>query len=341
MRGRFITFEGGEGTGKSTHASILADRLRSFGIQTKLTREPGGSPGAEIMRYILLSGAARPLGANAEAVLFAAARDDHLTTLIRPALEQGKWVVCDRFADSTRIYQGVAGDVDPLTIRAMERIVVGRYQARSHLHPRCAGQGRYAPCRQAPRRRGRRPVRGRGVGISRTAARRFSDARGERARSLRADRCHHLEGRGRRPNLARGAEETRSRRRADPIRRTKPFEPGGRQRRWRDPASAHDKRAVRSCRSRTDAARRLPRRPHPARLADRRRERHRQGNARLPHGAVRAGLSRSGDACRAEGHNRSPFRRIIRPRGASPGRRTATSWCWSGSSTKRPASCSR
>ena len=69
------------------------------------------------MRYILLSGAARPLGANAEAVLFAAARDDHLTTLIRPALEQGKWVVCDRFADSTRIYQGVAGrrrsDGDP------------------------------------------------------------------------------------------------------------------------------------------------------------------------------------------------------------------------------------
>ena len=90
-----------------------------------LTREPGGSPGAEIMRYILLSGAARPLGPNAEAVLFAAARDDHLTTLIRPALEQGKWVVCDRFADSTRVYQGVAGKVDPMAIRAMERIIVG------------------------------------------------------------------------------------------------------------------------------------------------------------------------------------------------------------------------
>jgi dTMP kinase len=125
MRGKFITFEGGEGTGKSTHASMLAARLRSFGIPTRLTREPGGSPGAEIMRHILLSGAARPLGAEAEALLFAAARDDHLTTLIRPALEQGKWVVCDRFADSTRIYQGVAGDVDPMTIRAMERIVVG------------------------------------------------------------------------------------------------------------------------------------------------------------------------------------------------------------------------
>ena len=125
MRGRFITFEGGEGTGKSTHAAMLGERLRAFGIRAQLTREPGGSPGAEIVRYILLSGAARPLGPNAEAVLFAAARDDHLTTLIRPALEQGKWVVCDRFADSTRIYQGVAGKVDPMAIRAMERIIVG------------------------------------------------------------------------------------------------------------------------------------------------------------------------------------------------------------------------
>src|SRR3954447_2584932 len=114
MRGRFITFEGGEGTGKSTHAAMLGERLRSFGIRTQLTREPGGSPGAEIMRYILLSGAARPFGPNAEAVLFAAARDDHLTTLIRPALAQGKWVVCDRFADSTRVYQGTAGSVDPM-----------------------------------------------------------------------------------------------------------------------------------------------------------------------------------------------------------------------------------
>ena len=125
MPGRFITFEGGEGTGKSTHASLLGARLRSLRIRTVITREPGGSPGAEIMRYILLSGAARPLGPNAEAVLFAAARDDHLNTLIRPALAEDKWVICDRFADSTRIYQGVAGDVDSLAIRAMERIVVG------------------------------------------------------------------------------------------------------------------------------------------------------------------------------------------------------------------------
>jgi dTMP kinase len=125
MRGRFITFEGGEGTGKSTHAALLAARLKSFGIRVLLTREPGGSPGAEIMRYILLSGAVQPFGPIVEALLFAAARDDHLTTLIRPALERGTWVVCDRFSDSTRVYQGVVGRVDPRAIRALERIVVG------------------------------------------------------------------------------------------------------------------------------------------------------------------------------------------------------------------------
>ncbi len=125
MRGRFITFEGGEGTGKSTHAARLAERLKAFGVGVHLTREPGGSPGAEIMRYVILSGVAKPLGAEAEAMLFAAARDDHLKTVIRPALDRGVWVICDRFADSTRIYQGVAGDVDSRSIRAMERIVVG------------------------------------------------------------------------------------------------------------------------------------------------------------------------------------------------------------------------
>jgi dTMP kinase len=125
MRGRFITFEGGEGTGKSTHAARLAERLKELGVGIHLTREPGGSPGAEIIRYVLLSGVAKPLGAEAEAMLFAAARDDHLNTVIRPALERGVWVICDRFADSTRIYQGVAGDVDSRSIRALERIVVG------------------------------------------------------------------------------------------------------------------------------------------------------------------------------------------------------------------------
>jgi len=125
MRGRFISFEGGEGSGKSTHAKRLAAQLRSLGLEVVLTREPGGSPGAEIIRHILLSGAAKPLGAETETILFAAARDDHVRTVIRPALIAGKWVVCDRFIDSTRVYQGEVGKVDPKLIRGLERVTVG------------------------------------------------------------------------------------------------------------------------------------------------------------------------------------------------------------------------
>jgi dTMP kinase len=125
MRGRFITFEGGEGTGKSTHAGMLAHRLKALGVGIHLTREPGGSPGAEAIRHVLLSGAAKPLGAEAEAILFAAARDDHVTHVIKPALAKGKWVVCDRFIDSTRVYQGVVGKVDPRVIKALERVTIG------------------------------------------------------------------------------------------------------------------------------------------------------------------------------------------------------------------------
>ena len=125
MRGRFITFEGGEGSGKSTHAKRLAERLKSLGIDVVLTREPGGSPGAEVIRHILLSGVAKPLGAETEAMLFAAARDDHVRTVIRPALVDGKWVICDRFINSTRVYQGVLGHVDMKLIRSLERVTVG------------------------------------------------------------------------------------------------------------------------------------------------------------------------------------------------------------------------
>ncbi|HEX5509307.1 MAG TPA: dTMP kinase [Pseudolabrys sp.] len=125
MRGRFITFEGGEGSGKSTHAKLLADRLVTQGIEVVLTREPGGSPGAEIIRHILLSGVAKPLGAETEAILFAAARDDHVRTTIAPALAAGKWVICDRFIDSTRVYQGIVGRVDHRLIRGLERVTVG------------------------------------------------------------------------------------------------------------------------------------------------------------------------------------------------------------------------
>lgn len=124
-RGKFITLEGGEGTGKSTQAAMLAQRLESLGITVVRTREPGGSPGAEIIRHVLLSGAAKPLGAEAEAMLFAAAREDHVKYAIEPALAAVKWVVCDRFADSTRVYQGALGQVDERLIRSLERVSIG------------------------------------------------------------------------------------------------------------------------------------------------------------------------------------------------------------------------
>jgi dTMP kinase len=125
MPGRFITFEGGEGTGNSTHAALLADRLKALGIAVVLTREPGGSPGAEAIRHVLLSGVAKPLGVEAEALLFAAARADHVHTTIGPALARGAWVICDRFADSTRVYQGALGHLDAQFIAALERVTIG------------------------------------------------------------------------------------------------------------------------------------------------------------------------------------------------------------------------
>lgn len=125
LRGRFITFEGGEGSGKSTQIKILAERLDSAKLRAIVTREPGGSPGAEIIRHLVLSGVGKLLGADAETLLFAAARDDHVHTVIEPALAQGIWVLCDRFADSTRAYQGRLGDVLPGVLNAMERVTIG------------------------------------------------------------------------------------------------------------------------------------------------------------------------------------------------------------------------
>src|SRR5579872_269571 len=125
MRGRFITLEGGEGTGKSTQALLLTQRLRAMGIGVVLTREPGGSPGAEIIRHVLLSGAAKSLGPDAEAILLAAARDDHVSATIAPALARGRWVISDRFADSTKVYQGALGGVDPRLIGGLYRVTVG------------------------------------------------------------------------------------------------------------------------------------------------------------------------------------------------------------------------
>jgi dTMP kinase len=124
-RGRFITFEGGEGSGKSTQIKALAERLEAEKYRTIVTREPGGSPGAEIIRHVVLSGVGKLLGADAETLLFSAARDDHVHTLIQPALDQGSWVLCDRFSDSTRAYQGKVGQVASGVLNAMERVTIG------------------------------------------------------------------------------------------------------------------------------------------------------------------------------------------------------------------------
>jgi dTMP kinase len=124
-RGRFITFEGGEGSGKSTQIKTLAQRLDAAKLRNLVTREPGGSPGAEIIRHLVLSGMGKLLGADAETLLFAAARDDHVRSVIQPALTQGIWVLCDRFSDSTRAYQGRLGHVAPAVLNAMERVTIG------------------------------------------------------------------------------------------------------------------------------------------------------------------------------------------------------------------------
>ena len=124
--GRFITFEGGEGTGKSTQVRRLAERLREAGQEVLLSREPGGSLGAEEIRRLLVNGDAERWTATAETLLLYAARSDHLDRVIRPALERGAWVVCDRFADSTRAYQGAAGGVSPALLACLEREVLGR-----------------------------------------------------------------------------------------------------------------------------------------------------------------------------------------------------------------------
>jgi dTMP kinase len=125
MRGRFITFEGGEGSGKSTQARLLADRLRRDGRTVVETREPGGSPFAERLRAFILDPTVPPHVPLAEALLFYAARADHVAAVIAPALAEGAVVICDRFSDSTRVYQGYAGCLAPETLEALEQIVVG------------------------------------------------------------------------------------------------------------------------------------------------------------------------------------------------------------------------
>ncbi len=121
----FITFEGGEGTGKSTQVKLLAERLRAEGVDVVITREPGGTPAAESLRNLLVSGDVNSWTAEAEALLNYAARDSHLNEIIRPALVAGKTVICDRFMDSTRAYQGYAGGCSMDLIDRLEAEIVG------------------------------------------------------------------------------------------------------------------------------------------------------------------------------------------------------------------------
>ncbi len=122
MRGRFISLEGGEGVGKSTQLKRLAEVLRGRGLEVVETREPGGSPGAEAIRKLLLEGGDDRWTPEAEALLFAAARADHVAKTIAPAVERGAWVLSDRFLDSSLAYQGSAAGVGVETVRALHRI---------------------------------------------------------------------------------------------------------------------------------------------------------------------------------------------------------------------------
>lgn len=126
--GRFITFEGGEGTGKSTQVARLVERLRARDLEVVQTREPGGSPGAEEIRNLALNGDAGRWSAATETLLMYAARSDHLERTIRPALEAGRWVVCDRFADSSRAYQGAGGGTPAEFIETLDAAIVGPTQ---------------------------------------------------------------------------------------------------------------------------------------------------------------------------------------------------------------------
>lgn len=132
LSGRFITLEGGEGVGKSTQLRALADALRERGINIVVTREPGGSEGAERIRELLLSGSEERWSPQSEALLFAAARADHVSKIIRPALERGQWVLSDRFVDSSLAYQGGAGGLGIEAVRAINAFgIAGNFPDRT------------------------------------------------------------------------------------------------------------------------------------------------------------------------------------------------------------------
>ena len=125
MKGRFITFEGGEGVGKSTQATLLTEALRARGIDVLQTREPGGTLGAEAIRALIVEGEPERWDGVAEAMLVNAARADHVTRCIRPALDAGRWVICDRYVDSTLAYQGAGKGMPTVDLVAIHRFATG------------------------------------------------------------------------------------------------------------------------------------------------------------------------------------------------------------------------
>ncbi|MGQ9370300.1 dTMP kinase [Azospirillum sp. A39] len=155
-RGRFITLEGGEGAGKSTQVRLLADALAACGVAVVTTREPGGSPGAEEIRRLLVSGDTGRWGGLTEALLHTAARRDHLERTVWPALDAGRWVLCDRFADSTMAYQGYGLGLGREPVEALQRVALGGFrpdltvildlaveQGLTRTHARRGGEDRY------------------------------------------------------------------------------------------------------------------------------------------------------------------------------------------------------
>ncbi len=171
MPGLFITFEGGEGTGKSTQVARLAERLSAQGGKVTVTREPGGTPAAEQLRGLLVSGETGRWSATGEALLNYAARESHLNQLIRPALSKDHVVLCDRFMDSTRAYQGYAGGCSMALIDALEEGVVGATRPDLTLDLRSRSGAGIAPCTEKGRQRG--SLRAQGVGLSPPPAKRF------------------------------------------------------------------------------------------------------------------------------------------------------------------------
>lgn len=186
-RGRFITLEGGEGVGKSTQIRALAAALRDRGLDVVETREPGGSPGAEAIRELLLHREADAWSPEAEALLFAAARSDHVSRVIAPALARGAWVLCDRFIDSTRAYQGGAQGLSDAAIMTLHGIGSGGLLPdRTFL---LRADPAIVAARLAARGQGSDRFEGRGEGFHRAVANAFAamaDAEPARFRSIDA-----------------------------------------------------------------------------------------------------------------------------------------------------------